>query len=136
MPSARLTAGIHVGTPSRGERRMTGQAVVQTDGTTPERTAAWQPVTGAHLEERSFDVLADARQAAARLLGSEVLAVHERDLLRDVTARIDQTVARQCEQGHIDMEPEDPRERWPEWDFRRDDYRIGEEAARAYRAGG
>jgi hypothetical protein len=52
---------------------MTGQAVVQTNGTTPERTAGWQPVTGAHLEERSFDVLADARQAAARLLGSRAI---------------------------------------------------------------
>ena len=31
-------------------------------------------MTGAHLEERSFDVLADARQAAVRLLGVEVLA--------------------------------------------------------------
>jgi hypothetical protein len=109
---------------------MTGQAVVQTDGTTQQRTAAWQPVTGAHLEERSFGVL------AARLLGSEVLAVHERGLLRDEAAHIDQTGARQCEQGHIDMEPEGPHERWPEWNFRRDDHRIGEEAVRAYRAGG
>lgn len=100
---------------------MTGQAVVQTNETMPEQTAGWQPVTGARLEERSFDVLADARQAAVRLLGSEVLAVHERDLLRDVAARIDQTVARKRELGHIDKELEGPRERWPEWDFRRDD---------------
>jgi hypothetical protein len=109
---------------------MTGQAVVQTDGTTPEWTVAWQPATGAHLEERSFGVL------AARLLGSEVLAVHERDLLRDEAARIDQTGARQRGPRHIGIDPEGPRERWPEWDLGRDDYRIGEEAVRSYRAGG
>jgi hypothetical protein len=99
---------------------MTGQAVVQTDGTTPER-AGRQPVTSAHLEERSFDALADARQAVVRLLCSEVLADCARDLLRDVAARIDQTVARKRELGHIDKELEGARERWPEWHFRRDD---------------
>lgn len=46
------------------------------------------------------------------------------------------TGARHCEQGHIDMEPEGPHERWPEWNLRRDDHRVGEEAIRAYRAGG
>jgi hypothetical protein len=77
-------------------------------------------MTSAHLEERSFDALADARQAAVRLLSAEVLAGRERDLLRDVSARIEQAVARKRELGHIGKELEGPRERWPEWDFRRD----------------
>jgi hypothetical protein len=77
-------------------------------------------MTGTDLEERSFDVLADARQAAVRLLDAEVLAVRERDLLPDVAARIDQAVARKRELGHIDKELQGPREQWPEWDFRRD----------------
>lgn len=78
-------------------------------------------MTGTSLEQRSFDVLADARQAAVRLLGSDVLVVCERDLLRDLAARINQAVARKRELDHIDKELEGPRERWPEWDFRRDD---------------
>ena len=56
-----------------------------------------------------------------RLLGVEVLAAGERDLLRDAAARIDQAVVRKRELGHIDRELEGPRERWPEWDFRCED---------------
>src|ERR1019366_8740758 len=73
MPSARLTAGIHVGTPSRGERRMTGQAVVQTDGTTPERTAAWQPVTGAGVPGFRLVIGVDGDQRAWVPVGNAVL---------------------------------------------------------------
>jgi hypothetical protein len=76
---------------------------------------------GASWEERSFDVLADARQAAGRLLGAQVLAVRERDLLRAVTGRIDQAVVRKRELGHIDKELEGPRGRWPDRDFRCED---------------
>jgi hypothetical protein len=77
-------------------------------------------VTGTRLEDRSFDVLTDARQVTARLLDSDVLAVHECDVLRDLAARIDQSVARKVELGHVGHELAGPRERWPEWDFRRE----------------
>jgi hypothetical protein len=82
--------------------------------------AGRQAMTGVQLDERSFDVLTDARQAASRLLDSEVLAGHEHEFMRDLAARIDQATARKQALGHIGKELEGPREQWPEWDFRRD----------------
>lgn len=99
---------------------MTGHAIAQADEITAGRTAMWH-LPGAHMETRSFDVLTDARRATARLLGSGVLAVRERDLLRDLAARIDQAVVRKRELGDADTELEGPRERWPDWVFRRED---------------
>jgi hypothetical protein len=43
---------------------MTGQAVVQTDGTTPERTVAWQPVTGAGVPGFRLVIGVDGDQRA------------------------------------------------------------------------
>lgn len=73
------------------------------------------------LEAHTFDVLADTRQSALRLLSSEVLLAHERDGVRDVLRRIDQTIALKHERGNIDKELEGSRERWADWNFRRED---------------
>jgi hypothetical protein len=75
----------------------------------------------AELADRSFDALTDARQAAVTLLGTGVLLAPERDRVADAVARLEQTIARKHQLGHVDKELEGPRERWPAWDFWRED---------------
>jgi hypothetical protein len=78
-------------------------------------------IATAELAGRSFDALTDARRAAVMLLGSEVLLAPERDHVAGAVTRIEQAIARKHELGHVDKELEGPRERWPEWDFWRED---------------